>query len=143
MVTVVTADITVRAVSKAEVDTLLSQPAGTLVPNTRLPNPSSKNLWHFETYTLILKIQCEPESEGISHPELHMPKLTKPPGGVFLFSCWHANNTSVVVYARDTVSPLTKTKDQNKLCSRTLCSVAREFMKDFYLWVLGLPTGFL
>lgn len=41
------------------------------------------------------------------------------------------------------VSPLTKTKDQNRLCSRTLCSVAREIMKDFYLQALGVQIRFL
>lgn len=37
----------------------------------------------------------------------------------------------------------TKTKDQNRLCSRTLCSVAREIMKDFYLKALGAQIRFL
>lgn len=41
------------------------------------------------------------------------------------------------------VSPLPKTKVQNRLCSRTLCSVAREIMKDFYLQVLGVQIRFL
>lgn len=77
--------------------------------------------------------QTEPESKGTPHPKLYMPKPTKPLACVFLFDYWHANNTSIIVHAADLVSPSTRTKDQNRLCSGTLCSVAREFLWGLYL----------
>lgn len=97
--------------------------------------PFNENLWYCETDTLThikkkLNTRWSARIWGNFPPWTTHAKTNQTTRLCFPFYCWHANNTSVVVYARDTVSPLTKTKDQNRLCSSTLCSVAREFMKD-------------
>lgn len=99
--------------------------------------------WHTHTYLKKLNTRWSARIWGNFPPWTTHAKTNQTTRLCFPFYCWHTNNTSVVVYARDMVSPLPKTKDQNRLCSSTLCSVAREFTKDFYSQVLGVQIKIL
>lgn len=127
----------------SQLECLSQIPGYSLLYNYTSTKPLGIQKQHTYLKSQIVGDQPEPEPKGISHPQLHMPKPTKPLACVFLFDYWHTNNTSTTVHAAGLVSPSTKTEDQNSLCSGTLCSVAREFLWGLYLLNLRVPTRFL